>query len=259
MAANPSNRTTIHMTPSRAVRPWLSELVAGTLGRMGNGSSPGDVSSPELGASDATYFSGGEEPLPLGRALLALGSCAWRSARLVATRRIRQPDANVGQRMGFADGTSAVVYRETVIEREPPTDPAVLVVCFRLRRVRRAWMHALFRLESELNTVLFAGFPGLVSKLWLGHDQNGVYRGFYQWDGPDLALSYVRALRWALALVSEPGTIHYAVLPGLDRDEIRAEPSLIDRVCARSDDWWRPVAGLPCETRPCRTLRTIDP
>jgi membrane protein len=60
-----------------------------------------------------------------------------------------------------------VVYRETVIDRPPALLPAVLVVSFRLRHVNRGWAHSLFRPESELNTVLFAGFPGLVSKLWL--------------------------------------------------------------------------------------------
>jgi hypothetical protein len=29
-----------------------------------------------------------------------------------------------------------------------------------------------FRAESILNTPLFAGFPGFVSKLWLAHDEN---------------------------------------------------------------------------------------
>jgi hypothetical protein len=128
----------------------------------------------------------------------------------------------------------------------------VLVVGFRLRRVHRPLAHALFRAESELNTVLFAGFRGLVSKLWLRHDQNGLYRGVYQWDGTEAAVAYVRALWWPLALVSEPGSIHYAVLPGLDRDCILADPDLVDSVVARPGGWWRPVADgcfRPVETR----------
>ncbi len=118
----------------------------------------------------------------------------------------------------------------------------MLVVCFRLRRVHRGWAHGLFRLESELNTVLFAGFPGFVSKLWLRHDEHGVYRGFYQWDDPALAVAYVRALWWVLVLVSERTSIHYAVLPGFDRDEVLADPSLIDTVSAAPSGWWRPVS-----------------
>ena len=180
-------------------------------------------------------------PLPLRCAAWALVRCAWRTAGLLAERRICQPEANVGRRIFFADGTSAEVYRETVIDRESPAEPAVLVVCFRLRRVHHGWAHALFRLESELNTILFAGFPGLVSKLWLRHDERDVYRGFYQWDDPALAVAYVRALWWMLVLVSEPASIDYAVLPGFNRDEVLTEPSLIDTASAPPAAWWRPV------------------
>ena len=101
--------------------------------------------------------------------------------------------------------------------------------------------HALFRVESELNTVLFAGFPGLVSKLWLCHDQKGTYRGLYQWDDPELAAAYARALWRVLALVSEPGSIHYAVVPGADRDEV-LEGVTVGAV-EPSSGWWSPVGG----------------
>ena len=56
-----------------------------------------------------------------------------------------------------------------------------------------------------LNTPLFVGFRGFVSKLWLTHDQAGFYRGMYEWDGPELAHAYVRALWWILALVCDRG------------------------------------------------------
>jgi hypothetical protein len=166
-----------------------------------------------------------------------------RTVALLARGRIRQPRTHVGRRIRFKDGTAARVYRETVIVRSPPADPAVLVVGFRLRHVRSPIAHALFRLESELNTVLFAGFSGLVSKLWLRHDENGLYRGIYQWDGSDSAVAYVRALWWALALVSVPDSIHYAVLPSLDRDDVLADPGLVDGVVARPGGWWRPAGA----------------
>ncbi len=135
-----------------------------------------------------------------------------------------------------------MVYRETAVDRPAPVSPAVLVVCFRLRHVHSERLHALFRIESELNTVLFAGFPGLVSKLWLSHDQNDLYRGFYQWDNPELALLYVRSLWWVLALVSEPGSIKYTVLPDFDRDAVLTEPAIIDDgLDAAPAEWWRPV------------------
>lgn len=200
-----------------------------------------DARGAALGAAATSVAAGEKPPLPLRCAIAGLTRCAARTVVLLVQGRIRQPRDNVGRRIGFADGTDAAVYRETVIDRQPPAAPAVLVVCFRLRWIRSRWAHRLFRAESELNTVLFAGFPGLVSKLWVQHDQRGVYRGVYQWDGAELAVSYVRALWWALALVSEPATIHYAVLPGLKRDEVLSAPDLVDAVAAAPGGWWCPI------------------
>jgi hypothetical protein len=117
----------------------------------------------------------------------------------------------------------------------------VLLVAFRLRFVR-GWGHAVFRAESLLNTPLFVGFPGYVSKLWMAHDHNGVYRGVYEWDSPERAEHYARSLWRVLALVSEPQSIRYVVLPGLRRDELLAASNLLDGMAP--DDtttWWRMV------------------
>jgi hypothetical protein len=146
-------------------------------------------------------------------------------------------------RLRFADGTSARVYRETVVGRDAARDPCVLVVGFRLRAVR-GWGHAVFRWESLLNTPLFAGFPGLVSKLWLAGDGRGRYRGLYEWDDPQRAEAYARALWRVLALVSVPGSIHYVVLPGLRRDELLARPQALAGAAADASAWWRPVEVL---------------
>jgi hypothetical protein len=101
----------------------------------------------------------------------------------------------------------------------------------------------LFRWESLLNTPLFVGFPGLVSKLWLANDDNGVYRGLYEWDGPSRAEAYARALWRVLALVSVRGSIHYRVLPGLRRDAVLADPSAAaGSGTTPVEDWWWPVA-----------------
>jgi hypothetical protein len=61
-------------------------------------------------------------------------------------------------------------------------------------------------MQSILNTPLFAGFSGFVSKLWLMHDVNGRYRGLYEWDGPVQAEQYARSLWRVLKLVSERGS-----------------------------------------------------
>ena len=116
----------------------------------------------------------------------------------------------------------------------------MLVVCFRLRVIDGGIGHALFRWESLLNTPLFVGFPGFVSKLWIAHDSNGYFRGLYEWDSAALAEDYVGVLWWVLVLVSVPGSIHYRILSGLRRDEYVADPlRLYAAVTCGNREWWR--------------------
>ena len=180
-------------------------------------------------------------PLACPVAVRTMTCCFVATARLVWRRRLHLPSRRVGMRLRFADGTSAPVFRETVVDRGATVDPSVLVVGFRLRAVRGRG-HAAFRRESLLNTPLFAGCPGFVSKLWVADDERGRYRGLYEWDGPRLAENYARALWRVLALVSVPGSIHYVVLPGLRRDELLARPEVLDSVAADPAAWWR-LAG----------------
>jgi hypothetical protein len=177
-----------------------------------------------------------QPPLGYPAAVRALAGCFAATARLIWRRRIHLPAQRVGTRLRFADGTSARVYRETAVDRGATADPCVLVVEFRLRAVHGRG-HAAFRRESLLNTPLFAGFPGFVSKLWLADDERGRYRGLYEWDGPRLAENYTRALWRVLALVSVRGSIHYAVLPGLCRDALLDRPQLLDDT-ADATSWW---------------------
>jgi hypothetical protein len=172
-------------------------------------------------------------------AMAALGRCGATTIRLLARREVHLPKRHVGQRLSFADGSTAVVYRETTVDRSAAADPCVLVVSFRLRWVRGwGFGHQLFRWESLLNTVLFVGFPGFVSKLWVAHDRNGVYRGLYEWDGAAEAEAYVRALWWALIVVSEKDSIRHQVLPGLRRDAVLAGSEV---VAAPAREWWNLV------------------
>ena len=201
-----------------------------SLGRSGPGSPLGTLGEP------------GGRPLPWPTALRSLTRCVLRTIVLLCRRRIAQPRERVGDVLHFADGSRAAVYRETAVD--PPTigEPVILVVSFRLRWVR-GWGHALFRAESLLNTPLFVGFPGFVSKLWLAHDQRGFYRGFYQWDRASLAAAYVRALWWPLALVSERRSIRAIVLTGARRDDVLSDPSLMaDAAPGAAGAWWRLTA-----------------
>ena len=183
-----------------------------------------------------------QSPLAYPAAARALAACFAATARLIWRRRMHLPAQRVGMRLRFADGTSAQVFRETVVDRGAIADPCVLVVEFRLRVVRGRG-HAVFRRESLLNTPLFAGFPGFVSKLWLADDECGRYRGLYEWDGPRLAENYARTLWRVLALVSVHGSIDYVVLPGLRRDVLLDNPQVLDRAAADTAAWWR-LAGI---------------
>ncbi|MGH7870002.1 MAG: hypothetical protein ACREP9_20790 [Candidatus Dormibacteraceae bacterium] len=184
------------------------------------------------------------QPLSLLDALKALGLCILRTSRLLIQRRIHQPRNYVGVLVPFADGTTSSVYRETIVDRPASDTPVVLLVRFRLRWIHSQRTHAVFRWESELNTVLFVGFPGFVSKLWLRHDEHGYYRGIYEWDGEQHAGAYVRALWWALALVSEPKSIRYAIVPELHRDEFLRDPDHASTVAlGPNGDWWRLASG----------------
>jgi hypothetical protein len=175
-------------------------------------------------------------PLPARAAAKAVVRCVAATVRLLREHRIQQPTAHLGDVLSFADGSSAPVYRETVVARARTAEPCALIVEFRLRWIRGRG-HALFRAESLLNTPLFVGFPGFVSKLWLAHDRRGCYRGVYEWDDPALAHAYAGALWRVLALVSEPGSIHYTVIPGCTRSELLAGRG------ARDGGWWR-VTGV---------------
>ena len=193
----------------------------------------GSIRSPGRGVVVAE-----RPPLAYPAVLRALAGCFASTVRLLWQRRMHLPRGRAGMRLRFADGTSGRVYRETVVDRGPVLDPCVLIVEFRLRAVRGRG-HAAFRLESVLNTPLFAGFPGFVSKLWLAHDERGRYRGVYEWDGPRLAENYARALGRVLALVSVPGSVHYVVLPGLRRDVLLERPHVLASVAADAAAWWR--------------------
>lgn len=177
--------------------------------------------------------------VPPRAALRAVGRCVVSSLLLIGRRQVSQPRGQVGRLVHFADGTSARVYRETAVARTP-TEPCVLLVSFRLRGVATARAHALFRAESLLNTPLFVGFPGFVSKLWFGADDHGAYRGLYDWDGATEAEHYARCLWRVLELVSVRGSIDYRVIPGRRRDEVLEDPALLERYAPdEAGAWWR--------------------
>jgi hypothetical protein len=200
------------------------------------------VGEKDVSGGAAMTVAGDLPPLPVRAAIASLTRCVGRSLGLLARREVHQPTDSVGDLLRFGDGSHSHVYRETTLTNTPTDQPVVLVVAFRLRGVRGRG-HALFRAESLLNTPLFVGFPGFVSKLWLTHDEHGRYRGLYQWDGAARAHAYVRALWWVLAVVSHRASIRYVVVPGVRRDELLANPALLDEVPrGEGGEWWRLVS-----------------
>lgn len=175
----------------------------------------------------------------------AVGRCISTSIRMLARHQVRLPHRNLGRQIHFADGSSAQVYRETVVPGRTPQEPCYLAISFRLRHIHRRG-HRLFRMESILNTPLFVGFPGFISKLWLANDDEGRYRGLYEWDGADAAANYARSLWRVLEIVSEPESIDYRVLPGKRRDDVVDHPDSLDQPAlpSREPEWWRVTEPL---------------
>ena len=78
----------------------------------------------------------------------AVALCVVTTARLLIQRHIHLRRDRVGNRLRFADGTSARIYRETAVENAPNADPCVLFVAFRLRAVRGRG-HTVFRWRAS--------------------------------------------------------------------------------------------------------------
>jgi len=169
----------------------------------------------------------------------AFAASAWRTGRLAVRGDLRTAPEHVGHWLTFTDGTRSQVYRETVRSHAATRDPALLVVAFELPLVgTRAFFHTLFRPVSMVNTPLFAGFPGFRSKLWLTDLRTGVYRGVYQWDGPQRADEYAVTLTALLRPLCRRGSVSYHVHPEVWRDEFLRQPAVAGASPGPGDRWW---------------------
>lgn len=179
---------------------------------------------------------------PVTGTVRAFASCLLVTVALLARGGLRLSNDRVGGWIAFADGSRSQVFRETVREGPLTRDPAFLVVGFRLRLVGRSrLLHTLFRVESIANTLLFAGFPGFRSKLWLTDERTGTYRGIYEWDGPERARHYANTLSALLRPLCERGSVAFHVVPGVRREEGLHDPALlVSTGPAPPDAWWLP-------------------
>jgi hypothetical protein len=122
-------------------------------------------------------------------------SCAARTIRLLATRRLHLPRTHVGREVALPDGRRYVVFRESTCDAATAGDaPVMLAVWFRLRaippgaRVRRR----LFERLCIVNTLLFAGCAGYLVKLWMVNPATSDYAGLYSWSSAEAADAYGR-------------------------------------------------------------------
>jgi len=82
-------------------------------------------------------------------------------------------------------------------------------------RIRR-W---LFERVCIVNTVLFAGFGGYQSKLWMVEPATSDYAGLYSWAWPSEAERYGQYITSVLAPFSVRGTLGCQILPDVKLNE----------------------------------------
>ena len=165
-------------------------------------------------------------PLPPSVAWRAVARCVVESARMLATGVVHWPRVNVGRRLLFADGTTG---------RGLPGDRGRTATCRAVPsgRVLQAPPGPRSRTRAvpvgELaEHPAVRGVPGVRVQALARPGRAGRYRGVYEWDGAEPAEHYARSLWRVLALVSEPRSIDFRVVPGLRRDEALADPGLLE-------------------------------
>ena len=164
---------------------------------------------------------------PRHTAAVDFARCVRAWGGLVARMQLRSPKEYVGTHLHFRDGTTSLVFRETV-RRAPTLEPALLVIQFRLAVLgSNRWAHAAFRRECVLHTPLFAGFPGFRSKLWADDVATGIYRGVYEWDGAEAARAYATRMVGLLAPFSNADTARFYVLGGVRRETFLRNPQAV--------------------------------
>ncbi len=108
------------------------------------------------------------------------------------------------------------MFREPTCDGDPGVEQVTLVAWFHLRAIpagARARRYAFERL-CLLNTVLFAGFDGYRTKLWMVDPDTSDYGGLYSWVSAEEADAYGRYIVGVLRLLCRPGSLGYQVLPG---------------------------------------------
>jgi hypothetical protein len=167
--------------------------------------------------------------------------CAISTLALLIRRRLGQPNDLVDTTIEFADESVSRIYRETSMRGLETTPQVMLAVRFRLRFIGSSRLgHALFRLESLFNTLLFAAHGGFHSKLWLTDRATAYYRGIYEWEDSESALEYAETLRIVLAPWVETGSFAYQIVKGVGRLDFLEGHLPVEYSVHENDRWWLP-------------------
>jgi hypothetical protein len=145
---------------------------------------------------------------------IALG-CALRTLWLLARGALHIDHSLDGRLAQLPDGRTFEIFRRTTSSASDHdmNEPVVLSVWFHLRFVP-AWARTrrtLFERESILNTLLFAGFPGYQSKLWMVDPDTNEFAGLYEWRGREAAERYARYITSVLRPLSSHGLVDWEI------------------------------------------------
>lgn len=157
------------------------------------------------------------------RVAWTLGLAALRSVQLLLTGAVRFPVNRLGQGLETADGTTFVVYRETVLQ--PAVDAADDGVVLRFRMdvtdpvARGPLRDVLFDPVANVATPFFVGLPGFRRKLWLAGERTGEFLELYEWESAAAANRFVDLLESLLAPFDHAGSTSFEVV---DHDSIDA-------------------------------------
>lgn len=180
--------------------------------------------------------------------MFAESRCVAKTLALLARNEIALPSENRGTSVLFADGSRSEVYRETTMRRRRYEGLVLIAVRFRLRLLGSSRIaHWLFRVESLLNTLLFAAHRGFQTKLWLTDLETGYYRGIYEWQGRDDAIDYAETLRVVLRPWVQAGTFAYRVIEDRSRGDY-LEGVSPDEMSVEDSGWWLPVGSSKVAT-----------
>jgi len=136
---------------------------------------------------------------------------------LLARRQLHLQHGRIGTTVAIPDGRKFVVFRESSRDSDPGSASVTLAVWFHLRgipggsRIRRYFFERL----CLVNTILFAGFMGFQSKLWMVDPVTSDYAGLYSWHSAEEAEPYARYIVRILSPLSSEGTVGYEILPAI--------------------------------------------